>query len=262
MKTTRIDLHNHTTRCHHAEGSLEAYIQRAIELGIDIYGFSEHAPMDFDPHYRLKFEEMKAYEQEVLDAKQSYQEQIDIRLGYEVDYLEGHIDARVLEAPVDYLIGSVHFLDKWSFDNPEFIGEWKSRNIDEIWRAYFEAIEAMAKYGKFHIVGHFDLIKVFKFLPSKDIRLLAKEALRAIKKSGMALEINGAGLRKPIGELYPSQPLLEEAYAYGIPITFGSDAHSVAQVGFGYAEALALAKGVGYTQAVTFKQKESKLITF
>jgi len=111
MKTTRIDLHNHTTRCHHAEGSLEAYIQRAIELGIDIYGFSEHAPMDFDPHYRLKFEEMKAYEQEVLDAKQSYQEQIDIRLGYEVDYLEGHIHARVLEAPVDYLIGSVHFLD-------------------------------------------------------------------------------------------------------------------------------------------------------
>ncbi len=262
MKTTRIDLHNHTTRCHHAEGTIDEYIQRAIELGIDIYGFSEHAPMDFDPHYRLKFEEMKGYEQEVLAAKQSYQEQIDIRLGYEVDYLEGHIDRRVLEAPVDYLIGSVHFLDKWSFDNPEFIGEWKSRNIDEIWRAYFEAIEAMAKYGKFNIVGHFDLIKVFKFLPSKDIRLLAKEALRAIKKSGMPLEINGAGLRKPIRELYPSQPLLEEAYAYGIPITFGSDAHSISQVGFGYSEAIALAKGVGYTQAVTFKQKERQLMTF
>ncbi len=49
----RIDLHNHTTRCNHAEGTIDEYIQKAIELGIDIYGFSEHAPMDFDPEYRL-----------------------------------------------------------------------------------------------------------------------------------------------------------------------------------------------------------------
>ncbi|MEY3002769.1 MAG: hypothetical protein RLZZ428_1144 [Pseudomonadota bacterium] len=258
----RIDLHNHTTRCNHAEGTIDEYIQRAIELGIDIYGFSEHAPMDFDPHYRLAFEEMEAYVADVLGAKERYKNQIAILLGYEVDYLPGHMDPRVLNAKVDYLIGSVHFIDKWSFDNPEFIGGWKDKNIDAIWQAYFQATEAMAKSGKFDIVGHLDLIKVFKFLPKQDIRTLAKDSLLAIKKANMVLEVNTAGIRKPIGELYPSRALLEEAYALNIPITFSSDAHTVDQIGFSYDLAIALAKDIGYTQAATFNSRDRKMVNF
>ncbi|NEW60744.1 histidinol-phosphatase [Sulfurovum sp. bin170] len=258
----RIDLHNHTTRCNHAEGTIDEYIERAIELGIDIYGFSEHAPMDFDLEYRLLFSNMGDYVQDVLSAKERYRDKIEILLGYEVDYLEGYMDERVLKADVDYLIGSVHFLDKWGFDNPEFIGGWESRNIDDIWQEYFDAIEAMAKTGYFDIVGHLDLIKVFKFMPSKDIRLIAKNALIAIKKSGMVIELNGAGLRKPIKEIYPSASLLEVAYELNIPITFSSDAHTPEQVGFGYSKATALAKEVGYTKAVTFERRQQQLITF
>ena len=258
----KIDLHNHTTRCNHAKGSMESYIQRAIELGIDIYGFSEHAPMDFDEKYRLPFSEVDSYFNDVLTAKERYKDDIEILLGYEVDYLEGHMDKRVLNAKVDYLIGSVHFLDKWSFDNPEFIGGWKNRDIDEIWKAYFETTEKMAKMGAFDIVGHLDLIKVFKYLPTKDVRLLAKDVLKAIKKSNMVLELNSAGLRKPIGEIYPSRSILEEAYALDIPITFSSDAHSVEQVGFEYEQTKALAKAVGYTKAVTFKQRDKELVIF
>jgi histidinol-phosphatase (PHP family) len=78
----------------------------------------------------------------------------------------------------------------------------------------------------------------------------------------MVLEINTAGLRKPIGELYPSKQLLEEAYAMDIPITFGSDAHAVEQIGFKYEEAIAVAKSIGYTQAVTFKERCRELIIF
>jgi histidinol-phosphatase (PHP family) len=262
MKTTRVDLHNHTTRCNHATGTVDAYIQRAIELGIDIYGFSEHAPMDFDPTYRLRFEEMEAYTSDILTAKERYKDDIQILLGYEVDWLQGHIAKSVLNADVDYLIGSVHFINKWSFDNPEFLKGWKDKDIDEIWKAYFEAIEAMAKSGKFDIVGHLDLIKVFKFMPTKDTRLLAHNALKAIKKSNMVLELNTAGLRKPVKEIYPSQALLEEAYALDISITFSSDAHAVDQVGFGYEEVLALAREVGYTKAVTFQGRDKQLITF
>ncbi len=258
----RIDLHNHTSRCNHAEGTVEEYIVRAIELGIDIYGFSEHAPMDFDSYYRLSFDEMQEYTDDVLKLKERYKNEIEILLGYEVDYLKGHMDKRVLTSKVDYLIGSVHFLDKWGFDNPEFIGGWKTRNIDDIWQEYFDAIEAMAKTKYFDIVGHFDLIKVFKFMPTKDIRVLAKKALQAIKKSEMVIELNGAGLRKPIKEIYPSQMLLEVAYEMNIPITFSSDAHAVEQVGFGYHEVVTLARSVGYTKAVTFKQQERDLITF
>ncbi|MFT7880275.1 MAG: histidinol-phosphatase HisJ [Sulfurimonas sp.] len=258
----RIDIHNHTTRCNHAEGCIDEYIEKAIELGIDVYGFSEHAPMDFDPHYRLAFEEMEAYREDVLGAKEKYKNQIDILFGYEVDYLPGHMDERVLGAEVDYFIGSVHFIDKWSFDNPEFLSGWKERDVDEIWQAYFEAVEAMAKFGRFDIVGHLDLIKVFKYLPKKDVRLLAKNALKAIKQANMVLELNAAGLRKPIGEIYPSRALLEEAFALDIPITFGSDAHAPEQVGFAYEEVTALAKEVGYTKAVAFQQRDRMLVNF
>jgi len=262
MQTMRVDLHNHTTRCNHAEGTIDEYIERAIELGVDIYGFSEHAPMSFDPKYRLAFEEMKAYSQDVLEARTRYQDHIEILLGYEVDYLPNHMDERVLSADVDYLIGSVHFINKWGFDNPEFIGGYKGRDIDSIWQDYFDAIEAMAKMGSFDIVGHLDLIKVFKFLPKKDVRLIAKNALHAIKQSNMVIELNTAGLRKPIKEIYPSQSLLEVAYELDIPITFSSDAHAVEQIGYCYDQATKLAKCVGYTQAVTFRQRDRQLIVF
>ena len=258
----RIDLHNHTTRCNHAKGSMESYIKRAIELGIDIYGFSEHAPMNFDSYYRLNFNEMHAYQDDVLRLKEKYKNNIKILMGYEVDYLKGHMDKRVLKADVDYLIGSIHFLGEWGFDNPEFNDEYKNREIDQIWQEYFDNIEAMAKTGYFDIVGHLDLIKIFKFIPKRDIRLIAQNALKAIKKSNMVIELNSAGLRKPIKEIYPSPLLLEMAYELDIPITFSSDAHAIGQIGFKYKEAIKLAKKIGYSKAVTFEQREQQLITF
>jgi len=258
----RIDLHNHTTRCNHAKGSMKSYIERAIELDIDIYGFSEHAPMDFDSHYRLKFSEMPNYVSNVLSLKEKYKKDIKILLGYEVDYLKGHMDNRVLNADVDYMIGSIHFLGEWGFDNPEFNHEYKNRNIDEIWQEYFNNIESMANTGYFDIVGHLDLIKIFKFMPKKDIRLIASPAFKAIKKSGMVIELNAAGLRKPCKEIYPSSHLLEMAYELDIPITFSSDAHAIGQVGFKYNEVTHLAKKIGYTKAVTFEQRQQQLITF
>ena len=74
----RVDLHNHTTRCNHAEGTMGEYIQRAIELGIDIYGFSEHAPMEFDQHYRMRFDELDGYFEEIEKLQNLYEGQIEI----------------------------------------------------------------------------------------------------------------------------------------------------------------------------------------
>ena len=262
----RVDLHNHTTLCNHANGTVEQYVQRAIELGIDQYGFSDHAPMNFDPKYRMDISQKALYEKWVLDAKEKYKSQIKILLAYEVDYLEGYILDEIINSKVDYLIGSVHFLknknDMWGFDNPEFIGVYESKDIDTIWLEYFDAIKSMAKTQLFDIVGHFDLIKVFKFLPKKDIRILANDALKQIKKSGMVLEINPAGLRKPIGETYPSKQLLELAYEMSIDITFGSDAHEIEQVGFKYDEVVSLAKEIGYTKCITFDNREKIKIDF
>ena len=255
-----VDLHNHTPLCNHAEGSIEEYIESAIKKGTKIFGFSDHAPMDFDPQYRMKFEEMQEYEAHVLAAKEKYKDKITILLGYEVDYLKGHMDERVLNAAVDYLIGSVHFIDGWGFDNPEFIGRYESEDIDEIWQKYFDTIEEMAKSGLFDIVGHLDLIKVFKFMPKKEIKEIAKNALLAIKEADMVLEINVAGYRKPVAEAYPSKELLQEAFKLEIPITFSSDAHKPEQVGLYNDEVIQLAREIGFTQCAYFQNRERKFL--
>ena len=208
------------------------------------------------------------YEKDIEKLKQEYSDDINILSGYEVDFMSNSdfIERNILNANVDYLIGSVHFLssngNNWGFDNPEFIGIYKNKDIDKIWEDYFKAIELMAKTAYFDIVGHLDLIKVFKFLPKKDIKSIALKSLKAIKKSNMVLEINSAGLRKPIKEQYPSRQLLELAYELELPITFGSDAHSVDQVGFGYDKVSSICKDIGYTHCVTFNKRDKELVVF
>jgi histidinol-phosphatase (PHP family) len=167
-----------------------------------------------------------------------------------------------LDVNVDYLIGSVHFIDKWGFDNPEFIGKYEEMDIDEIWQKYFNSIEELAKSNLFDIVGHLDLIKVFKFLPKKPILSIAKKALEAIKEADMVIELNAAGFRKPIGEAYPSMELLKYMYKLDIPITFASDAHKPEQVGFKSKELIEMAKSVGYQKCAVFKNRKRQLIEF
>ena len=257
-----VDLHNHTPLCNHAEGTIDEYINAAIAKGTKIFGFSDHAPMDFDPEYRMEFKDMQEYEKNVRLAQKKYKDKITILLSYEVDYLKGHMDERILNADVDYLIGSVHFINGWGFDNPEFIGKYENENIDEIWQTYFNTIEEMAKSKLFDVVGHLDLIKVFKFMPTKDIKEIAKDALLAIKKANMVLEINVAGYRKPVAEAYPSKELLEEAFKLNIPITFSSDAHKPEQVGLYNDKIIQLAHEVGYTKCAYFQNRERKFLEF
>jgi len=119
----RVDLHNHTPLCKHAVDEPREYVLSAINSNCEYFGFSDHAPMKFDEAYRMEFSQMEAYESEILRLRDEFDGQIKILLGYEVDFLEGFMDERVLGRKVDYLIGSVHFLGGWGFDNPEFIGK-------------------------------------------------------------------------------------------------------------------------------------------
>jgi len=248
-----IDLHNHTPLCNHAVGEPEEYVKKALEIGIDVYGFADHAPMEFDYEYRMGFEEMNIYERKIKSLRKKHPE-IKILLGYEVDFTP-FVDKRVLKRDVDYFIGSIHFLDNWGFDNPEFIKEWQKRDVEDVFREYFSLVEKMAESKKFHIVGHMDLVKVFGHRPETSVKDLAKNALKAIKKAGMAVEINTAGLRKPVKELYPGDEILHMLLEENIDITFSSDAHSPQQVGFKLKQTVEKVKKMGFTHAVYFENK-------
>lgn len=257
-----VDMHNHTVLCNHAEGSIEEYIRQAIAKKIEYFGFADHAPMNFDQKYRMSFEQMQKYEKNVLRAKEEFKDKITVLLGYEVDFLEGLIDQRVIKANVDYLIGSVHFLNKWGFDNPEFIGEYKNKDINVIYEQYFDAIEALAKSKLFQIVGHIDLIKVFNYKPTKDIKSIAKNAIKTIKTNNLVVELNVAGYRKPVGEPYPGREIMELLSEYDIPITFSSDAHQPEHVGYMKDTIYKYAREYGYKKCATFLKKECQMVNF
>ena len=257
-----IDLHNHTTLCNHASGTTKEYITQAIKQNIKVYGFSDHAPMNFDPKYRMKYHEIDIYEDMVNSLAREYKDEIDIKLAYEVDFIDKYTNEDIIKRDVDYLIGSVHFINEWGFDNPTFIGEYKNYNIDELYSLYFLAIENMAKSNLFHIVGHLDLIKVFNKRPTKDIRLLAKDAIKAIKNSNMVVEINTAGFRKEVNEQYPCTNLLSLIYEEGINITFSSDAHRVEDVGKDLIKVQDIAKNIGFSKCAYFAKKDMVLVDF
>lgn len=258
----KVDLHNHTPFCNHATGSMEEYIQKAIEEKIDIFGFSCHNPMGFDEKYRMSFDELSLYLDKIEELKEKYHSKILIKSALEIDYLPQYLEDRLFDLPLDYRIGSVHFLGSWGFDNPEFIGEYAKRDINKIWEDYYAAIEEMAKSGLFDIVGHMDLLKIFKFYPSKDLRKSLESALKAIKKSNMVVEINAAGFRKEVGEQYPSRQILEMCLELEIPITFGSDAHAIEQIGFKREAIENLAKEIGFSKCATFTQRQREMVEF
>jgi histidinol-phosphatase (PHP family) len=261
------DYHMHTPLCRHAVGEPVDYARRAVELGLTEIGFSDHSPMardDFD-NWRMKFSQLDEYAEKVRRAQKNFP-QLTIRLALEVDFLPGHEDwIRQLAArqPWDYFIGSVHYVsDSWDIDNPAKISEWKKRDAFAVWKIYFDRLALAAKSKLFDIIGHADLPKKFGIRPTQDCTPLYENFLQAAARAGCAIELNTAGLRKDCREIYPSREFLRLAFASRVPITFGSDAHAPAEVGMNFAEAVALARSVGYTETCRFNRRQHEFVKF
>jgi histidinol-phosphatase (PHP family) len=265
--TLPADYHTHTPLCHHATGEPVELAAQAVRAGLSELGFSDHNPMpsdDFDD-WRMRASDLEPYVAKVREAQSKYP-QLSIKLGLEVDYLPGYEDwVRDLAAKYqwDYLIGSVHYLsDSWAIDNPQQLAKWKSRDAFEVWSAYFERLAMAAESGLFDIIGHADLCKKFCFYPKQDCNALFSRFLDAARRTGVAIELNTAGLRKECKEIYPSPQILKLAFKAGVPITFGSDAHSPGEVGLNLAEAVQLARSVGYTHCLRFTKRVRETVSF
>jgi histidinol-phosphatase (PHP family) len=261
------DYHMHTPLCRHAVGEPVDYAKRAVETGLTEIGFSDHSPMrqdNFD-QWRMNSGQLDEYVAKVRKAQKDFP-QLTIRLALEVDYLPGHEEwIRELAArhPWDYFIGSVHYVsDSWAIDDPQKLSEWKHRDSFEVWSAYFERLTMAAESKLFEIIGHVDLPKKFGHKPNRDCKPLYEKFLDAAKKSGSAIELNTAGLRKDCKEIYPSREILQLAFQKDVPITFGSDAHAPQEVGMSFAEAIQLARDVGYRNCCRFAQRKREFGNF
>jgi histidinol-phosphatase (PHP family) len=260
-----VDYHMHTPLCRHASGEPVEYARRAVELGLTEIGFSDHSPMardDFD-NWRMFARQLDEYVAKVRLAQKNFP-QLTIRLALEVDYLPGHegwIRELAARHPWDYFIGSVHYIsESWDIDNPAKLSEWKKREAFDVWKIYFERLAMAAGSGLFDIIGHADLPKKFGIRPTQDCSPLYEHFLNAAAKAGCAIELNTAGLRKDCKEIYPSRELLAMAFQKNIPITFGSDAHAPEEVGLNFAEAIALARSVGYAETCRFHLRRREMV--
>jgi histidinol-phosphatase (PHP family) len=223
------------------------YCQVAHERGIRQMGITEH------DRY-LEDIDLAAFQ----EAREQSQD-VGLRLGIEIDFIPGNeeeMDRVATALPYDYVIGSVHRVDYEEVDHPDHMEIYDKWETYDLYEAYYENVRKAALSGRFEIIGHPDLIKIFRHFPDRDITPMLEETADAIAESGIAVDVNAAGLRKPIGEVYPAKDFLEMFHRRGVPIILSSDAHSADEVAAGYDESLKLVHDVGYREVVTFKDHE------
>jgi histidinol-phosphatase (PHP family) len=245
--------------------NVDRYLAAAAEAGIKELGVSEHV---YRFKQALEIWHHPFWREEARDDLDSYCEFVrgtPLRLGIECDFVPGAEDrtANLLEArEFDYVVGSVHFVGEAAVDH-EGWDVWEGGgSADEVWGRYFDALAECARSGLFDILAHPDLVKVWgrgRPAPDRDPRFFYEPAVEAIAESGIAVEISTAGLRKPVGEIYPAAPFAEMCLDAGVSFALSSDAHLPEQVGFEYERAVEFLAGLGVGEICVFERRERRL---
>jgi histidinol-phosphatase (PHP family) len=257
-----VDYHTHSALCRHASGDVEEYILRALELGFDEIGCSDHAPLpeDYDDVHRMTLEEYyRTYAPRVTELISKYDTRIRVRRGMEVDYLawaQQWNSAFIAENDFDFVIGSVHFVGKRGEEKPLFGKEYDPSEIESLYEGYFLEIARSATSGLFDVIGHCDIVKKFGAFVSRHVEELTWQALQEIKKAGLCIEINTSGLRRDEREVYPGEKILGMVRDLKIPLTLGSDAHKPEQVGFQFDKGLELVEKFGSGRISVFDRRQ------
>jgi histidinol-phosphatase (PHP family) len=281
-----MDYHNHHNRCGHAQGSIEDYINVAIEKGLSEIGIADHFPFGAvtdDPKYTELFkslsmtvEDFPGYIQEIKDLRDKYHGKINVKISTEIGFVTSgkHLDRqkKVLEPfmdDFDYLLCGIHEL---KFDGlpvvlfnagkgPETL---RTHGEERIHLEYIKKMRAMVETGYFDIIAHLDNHK-FLWLPNEPAysehawqELMA--LLDRIKSKGMAVEINTSGTWKGALTQFPSDIIVKALIQRDIPLTLCSDAHRPENIGYRFQAFIKKAKPWGLTHLCTYENRKQQLI--
>ncbi|MBA3864961.1 MAG: histidinol-phosphatase [Solirubrobacterales bacterium] len=246
--------------------NVERYLAAADAAGIEELGVSEHV-------YRFR-QALDLWRHPLwvtnagddIDAYCEFVRGTPLKLGIECDFIPGaeeRTESLLAARDFDYVVGSVHFIGEGdsAVDHTGWDVWEGSEDPDEIWRRYFESLAECARSGLFDILAHPDLVKVWgrsRPLPELDLRAFYEPAVEAIAESGIAVELSTAGLRKPVGELYPARGFAELCVEAGAPFALSSDAHLPEQVGFEYERAVAFLDSLGVGEICVFERRRRR----
>lgn len=260
MKT---NYHTHTQRCRHAQGSAEDYVRSALEAGVSVLGFSDHAPFpDFDFGYRMPIEELEDYFAEVDRLAEGYASDIRIEKSLEIEYLPQYRDYYEMlysRYHVDYLLLGEHFFREK--DGSVFNITTQAASTEDYLR-YAHAVEEALETGLFQMVAHADIFTMSHLPWDHNCDAATDIILDAVKRTGTILEFNANGLRRGIHDypegprpMYPHRNFWAKVPGSGIPVIVGSDCHNPTQVwDERMLEALGILNWIGITPFDTIEQ--------
>jgi histidinol-phosphatase (PHP family) len=244
----------------------ERYQEVAAERGVQALGVSEHVyrfrqALDVwdHPYWREHArDDIDAYCEFVREAT-------SLKLGIEADYVAGAEDrmASLLEGrDWDYVLGSVHFIQGGALDMEGDWDIWRSGDVEKVWMRYFETLGEAARSGMFDVLAHPDLVKVWGDAdrrPRRDLRFYYDAAMDGIADSDVTIEVSTAGLRKPVGEIYPAREFLEMCIEAGRPVALSSDAHTPNDLAYRYDDALEFLESLEIGEIAVFDRRERRL---
>lgn len=251
------DYHIHTPYCGHAQGKIIEYVESAIQKGIREICFTDHLG-----RYYLKESQKKRYWDwgmnelnlaryflELEDISQTYKNEIAIKTGLEVDYIEGAEDILmplITTHSFDYILGSIHCLPLFGWKH---LSNYTVQDSWPVFKEYFRTAKAAVSSGIFSGLAHIDFIWRYSKWPDKktnEIFAALEETAQAAALHDCAIEINSNGyLWSQIYNIRGGDPfniLMENIKKYNTPITIGSDAHKPEYIGKAFSDIAAVLK--------------------
>ena len=254
-----IDYHVHTMLCNHAKGPMEAYVQRAIDIGLRQICFLDHLTIQKSERVlSMSPGEVPFYFQAVQILKHRYNGIIDVKAGLEVDFNPACINffQDIAETySFDVIGSSLHFPGDLNIVSRGSVWKHGGLDTDYVYALYLEQLEKMLDYNYFDVVCHLDLVKKFGWKSSRSFDKELNEILSKIKNKNLTVELNTSGYNHPVKEAYPSFNIIKKCHEAGIGVTLGSDAHNPESVGQHFDRALSLLVSAGYKYLTTYKRR-------
>jgi histidinol-phosphatase (PHP family) len=258
----RTDYHMHSF---YSDGRSvpEDYIETALKAGLSEMGFSEHLTLFRElEDWNMNPVNLSPYLEHIKLLKDETKK-IKIKTGLEVDFIPGkekETGKYLAPLPLDYIIGSVHYLGEKTVDvGPEF---YEGKSIDRLFESYFDSVISAVNSDLFDIIGHCDLIRIYGYKPASDPEPLYRNLARAMKAHNVAFEINTNGRNRPLADFYPDRRYLHIFREENIPVCVNSDAHMPSRIGQYFDEAYELLRYVGFTEMAVFDKRVRSMVPF